>query len=131
LFFVLIKPQIGAGIALFWLVEAWRTGRIREVVRVFSPVTLAYLASFALYGLWPLRLVGMPADAFNASLWPLGIPIGAALLYQAIRSRKALYAMGATPFLAPYVNISSFAVVLFSFIPNPYLFVIAVALSWR
>ena len=28
LFLVLIKPQIGFGIAIFWLIEAWRKGRI-------------------------------------------------------------------------------------------------------
>lgn len=130
LFFVLIKPQIGVGIALFWLIEAWRKGKIREVIRVFAPVTIAYLLSFLVYGFWPIRLIGMKHDAYNASLWPIGIPIGILLLYKAIHDRNGLFAMGSTPFLSPYVNFSSFAVTLFPFIPNTLLIFIVVALSW-
>jgi hypothetical protein len=130
LFFVLMKPQLGAGIALYWLVEAWRTGRTREVVRVFGPVALAYLASFAFFGLWPLRLSKMPNDAFNASLWPMALPIGLGLLAQALRSRNKLLSISATPFLAPYINLHSYAILLFAFLPSPTLFYIAIALSW-
>jgi hypothetical protein len=125
-----MKPQIGAGIALFWLVEAWRTGRLREVVRVFSPVVLAYLISFAVYGLWPLRFTERMSDPFNASLWPLSIPIGLGLLFHALQRREKFFAMSASPFLAPYINIHSYAVLLLAFIPSPALFFLAVALSW-
>src|SRR5690606_38971700 len=55
LFFILIKPQMGLAVALFWLVEAWREGGLREVIRVFGPVGAALALSLALYGLWPLR----------------------------------------------------------------------------
>ncbi len=131
LFFVVIKPQIVAGIAVFWLVEAWRVGKLREVLRIFGPVTAAYLISFVLYGLWPLRLAGMTSGSYNASLWPFGLPVAAALLYKAVHDRNGLFAMGAGPFLAPFTNFSSFAVTLFPFIPYPFLFMIGAALSWR
>lgn len=131
LFFVLTKPQIGIGIAIFWFFEAWRKGRWREVFYVFAPVSIAYLLSFLIYGFWPLMLIGEIHDIYNASLWPIGIPVGILLLYKSIRDRNALFAMGASPFLAPYVNITSFAVVLFPFIPNTLLFLIGVALTWR
>jgi hypothetical protein len=117
--------------AIFWLVEAWRKGKYQEVFRIFAPVSLAYLISFLFYGLWPLGLLGMTNDLYNKSLWPVGIPIGIALLYKSIRDRNAIYAMGASPFLSPYVNATSYAVVLFPFVPNAFLFLIAVALSWR
>jgi hypothetical protein len=130
LFFVLAKPQIGAGIAIFWMVEAWRTGRFRGVVRLMAPVTIAYLISFVLYGFWPIRLVGMPGDDFNAGLWPWGIPIFIVLMYKAISSRDKFYSMGAAPFLAPYTNLSSYVVALFPFIPHDFLFILAVAVSW-
>ena len=131
LFFVLIKPQIGIGIAIFWLIESWRKGKFLEVFRTFIPVSAAYVVSFLIYGLWPFKLIGMASDAYNASLWPLGIPIGIILLYKSIHDRKALFAMAASPFLAPYVNITSFAVLLLPFIPNPFLFLIGVTLTWR
>lgn len=130
LFFVLIKPQIGAGIALFWLIESWRKGKYREVLRVYTPVSAAYVISFLFYGLWPLKLIGMTQDVYNASLWPFGIPVGIILLYKGIRERNALFAIGASPFLAPYVNITSFVVALMPFIPNPILIMISAALSW-
>ena len=40
LFFVLAKPQIGIGMAVYWLVEAWRTGGLRKVLITFAPVTI-------------------------------------------------------------------------------------------
>ncbi len=51
LLLVSMKPQSGLVVIVFWLVEAWRVGRLRAVVRVFAPVTALALASFALWGL--------------------------------------------------------------------------------
>lgn len=131
LFFVLSKPQIGAGIAIYWLVQAWRTGKAREVIRVFAPVGLAYLASFIIFGFWPLLVSGMTNDRFNMSLFPVGIIVAVIMLAKSIRDKNPLYAMGSGPFLAPYVNKTSFAVTLFPFIPYPVLLLIVTALSWR
>jgi hypothetical protein len=130
LFFVLMKPQIGVGIALFWLVEAWRAGRMKEVARVFAPVTLAYIASFALFGFWPVKMGVSLVDSYNASLWPYGLIAGVPLLVYAILKRLKFVAVAATPFLAPYVNIHSYAVGLFALIPYPVGFVLMVAMSW-
>lgn len=130
LFFLLIKPQIGAALALFWLVESWRIGKLREVIRVFAPVTFAMLISFAIYGFYPLKLTKMPNDPYNSSLWPFGLLIGIPLLFQAIRSRKDHYAIGAAPFLAPYVNIHSYAILLFTFLPYEVGYYLFIALSW-
>lgn len=129
LFLVLAKPQIGIAIAIFWLVEAWRKGKAREVIRVFAPVTVAYLLSFMIYGFWPLKVMGMVNDAYNYSLWPAGIIVGLILLYKSIKDRDPLFAMGASPFLAPYVNMTSLAVLLIPFVRNSSLMIIAVALT--
>lgn len=130
LFFVLIKPQIGIGIAIYWLIEAWRKGKIKEVVRVFAPVTIAYLLSFAVYGFWPFNFQAMLTNEFNRNLWPLGIPIFLFLLYKAVKERNSVYAMGASPFASPYVNLTSYAAALLPFTSNPALLAIVVALSW-
>lgn len=103
LFFVLVKPQMGAIVALYWLVEAWREGGFKEVLRVFWPVGAALALSFILYGLWPLRSSVEVDLWWNASLWPASIPVGLALLVSAIRKRRIQYAMGAAPCLSPYV----------------------------
>jgi hypothetical protein len=109
LFFLVIKPQIGIGVAAYWLVDIWRQKGFRQVVLVFSPVTIAALVSFQLFGIWPLRF-GKEIDLWwNASLWPASIPVGIALLAAAIRKRKMEYAMGAGPCLSPYILLHSWA----------------------
>jgi len=72
----------------------------------------------------------MTNDAHNADLWPFAIPLGLLLLYKSIRERSSLFAMGASPFLAPYVNITSYAVTLIPFATQPWLMPIIAALSW-
>jgi len=72
----------------------------------------------------------MPHDPYNASLWPWGIVIGLIFLIKAILKKKANYAMSASPFFAPYVNISSYSVVLLLVKDNTVLMIIAVILSW-
>lgn len=130
LFFVLSKPQIGLGMAIYWLFAAWKKGRVREVIRVFAPVSLAYLASFVIFGFWPLLVSGMTADHYNRTLWPFSLVIAAIMLYRSIRDENPLLAMGVSPFLAPYSNKTSYAVSLFPFIPQSVLMLIASALSW-
>lgn len=112
LFFVLIKPQLGIPIALFWLVEAWRLGRIKEIVRVFWPVTMAFLIAFMIFGFWPAKTLKLDVIAaeYNSSLWPQSIPIGLGLLIAAIRTRKKSLAMISTPFLSPYVGPQSWSI---------------------
>lgn len=103
MFLVVIKPQIGGGVALFWVIEAWRKGGWREVVRVAGPVTVALLASFLIFGFWPERWGQTLGLWWNASLWPMSIPVGLVLMATAVRRRRAEYAMGVAPCLSPYV----------------------------
>jgi hypothetical protein len=103
LFFVVIKPQVGGALVLFWLVEAWRAGGLKEVARVFWPITAATLLSFLFFGLWPLRFGHTLSYWWNASLWPMSIPVGLALMVMAYKKRSARYAMGADPCLSTYV----------------------------
>lgn len=113
LFLVLAKPQISAGLMLFWGVEAWRQGGWKEAVRTFGPVSAALLLSFALYGLWPLKAGRLVDVWWNASLWPASIPIGFALLFSALRSRKSDLAISASPFLSPYLTEHSWGLAVF------------------
>ena len=74
-----------------WLVEAWRAGSLRQVVRVFAPVTLVLLVSLAVFGLWPLNMLKATefTTYWNASLWPYSIPVGLVLTVAAIAPRAA------------------------------------------
>lgn len=118
LFFIAIKPQIGIAVAPFWLIEAWRQGGWKQVLTTFAPFTIVLLLSFALFGLWPLGAVEVSGVSFNASLWPLSIPVGLALLVTAIRKRRIEYAMAASPCLSPYALFYSWTGVLLAIIAS-------------
>jgi hypothetical protein len=118
LFFIAIKPQIGIAVAPFWLIEAWRQGGWKQVLRTFAPFTIVLLLSFAIFGLWPLGAVEVTGVSFNASLWPLSIPVGLALFVTAVRKRKIEYAMAASPCLSPYALFYSWTGVLLAIIAS-------------
>jgi hypothetical protein len=105
LFLIAVKPQMGSVVAIFWLIEAWRQGGPVKVVKVFAPITITLLVSFGLFGLWPLASVRVLnySQSWNASLWPVSIPIGFILSVAAIRLRQGRYAIAASPCLSPYV----------------------------
>ncbi len=103
LFLVVAKPQMSSVVVLFWLIEAWRRNGWREVARVFWPVVTVTLISFLLYGFWPLIWLRKPSQYWNASLWPVSIPIGLTLAVAAIYRRRLHFAMSASPLLSPYV----------------------------
>jgi hypothetical protein len=107
LFLIAIKPQMSMAVGLYWLVEAWRAGGIKEVVRVFGPVTAALVLSVVIYGPWPLRFGNSLGYWWNASLWPLSIPVGLGLLVAAFRHNDVRFAMGASPCLSPYLLLHS------------------------
>jgi hypothetical protein len=140
LIFVLIKPQVGIGVALYWLMEAWHTGGIRQVIKTFAPVTILFLLSFALYGFWPLYFLNTlqmareirsaQAIDYNFSLWPWGLLIGLPLLVQSIRRREKRLSMMSSPFLAPYALIATYGTCLLAWIDQPVLFFIAWLLTW-
>lgn len=130
LFLVTAKPQLGIGIAVFWLVEAWRMGGLRQVLIVFAPVTAAYLLSFAIFGFWPLQNTYNSGDPFQVSIWPLSIPIGLVVLVQAVRSRNLGLAIVASPFFSPYVQAYSWAGALFGLLPLQVETLLAVAGVW-
>jgi hypothetical protein len=118
LFFVSTKPQIGIAIAFFWMIEAWRSGGWRQVLRVFAPITLVGILSLMLYGLWPLRAGVEVGLWWNASLWPMSLPVGIVLLVTAIRKRQLSYAMGASPCFAPYILLHSWVVAIYALIQS-------------
>jgi hypothetical protein len=132
LLLVAVKPQIGFGVALFWLVEAWRGGGTRAVARMVWPVTLAYLISFAIFGFWPRNYFSVAeySAAWNASLWPATLPVGAALLAAALRNRNAKYAMAAAPCLSPYVLFHSWSAALIAIVSAPAEMLAAFAGLW-
>jgi len=110
---LMIKPQIGVGVAAYYLVEAWRGNKdkVKALLRTFAPVAIAYLVAALIFPVWIERMVNKPANIWNRSLFPYGIPIGLFFLYLAIRRKNAFFAMAATPFFAPYLTFYTYIVV--------------------
>jgi len=117
LFFILVKPQIGLPIAIFWLVETLRGGGISLAARRFAPVTIAFLLSFALFGFWPLSSSGAIDAIWNSSIWPHGILIGLALLGWSIILRRKELSISAGPYLSPYLAPQSWAFAWLGILP--------------
>jgi hypothetical protein len=111
LFFVLMKPQVGIAIALYWLVVNPKR------IKTFLPVTLAFLISLAVYSDWLPRLVIRGTKTgyygtFDIGFFPYLVPLGLALLVVAIRKHKEAFAFMASPFFAPYVGANSYSIVV-------------------
>lgn len=130
LFFVLIKPQVSIGLVLFWGIEAFRLGGIKQVIRVFLPVTLALGLSFLFFGNWFQSSLTEIDRGFNASFWPQSIPIGLVLLYRALRKKDAHLSISTSPFLSPYLAPHGWGVALLGLSSSQWECVIACLAMW-
>lgn len=130
LFFVLIKPQIGVPIALYWAYILWQLHGWKGVAKAFAPVTVAYLTSFLLYGFWIKHMLGMQNNPENMSGFPFTVPVGLFLLYIALRNKEGNLSVFSGPLLAPYTSQFSYAAPLLALMHRPRLFVLAWVLLW-
>ncbi len=94
------KPQILGGAGLIW----WK--RSGFSLRFLLPTVALFAISFLVWGWWlptVLQLSGGLTNTFwNFSPFPLGIPIGAYLLYRAYQTDDEVLAACATPFFVTY-----------------------------
>jgi len=134
LFFVLIKPQVGIGVAIYWLIEAWQKNRIKGVIKLVWPVTIAYLISFVLFGNWLFSgastSIEMAQQNGAAGLFPWSVPAGLAVLFYALRKKLQTLSISASPLLSPYVAMHSWSSFLLGLVNFPALSIIACILSW-
>jgi hypothetical protein len=130
LFLLVIKPQIGIGMIMYIFIETWRQHKFIGVLRTFTPVTIAYALSLFIYGLWPLGFQNTVGFSWNASLWPLSIPVGLALLTMAIRTRNIKFSLAASPCLSPYVLLHSWIGAFIAIASHPFETAAAVIGMW-
>jgi hypothetical protein len=116
LFFVLIKPQFGIPVALFWLVETWRGGRWRAVWKTFLPVSLVFALSLPVFGLWFTHVTRIIPVEANMSLFPYAVPLGLVLLGRAVRYRNLRLALPAGLLLSPYIAMPTWSAALLAII---------------
>ena len=135
LFFLLIKPQVGAVVAVYIFFNVWRSRGWRAVLGVFTPIIIITLVSFVLFGLWPLRFLQQTrpeirSSIYNLSVWPASLFIAIPLLIFAVIKGEKRIAIGASPLLSPYVLVHSWPIALMGLLPNHNLFAIGVLLLW-
>lgn len=121
LFFLAIKPQIGIAVAFFWLIEAWRKGGSKEVIRVFAPVSIALFISFLLFGPYMLKavhLIDRDTTWYSYPLWPYTLPVGLAILLLAIKREEKKFSITASPFVSPYVASYTYPFALLGLVNN-------------
>lgn len=122
LFLVMIKPQVGGGLAAFWAFKAWKDGGVQHLAATFLPIGVVTLISFVLFGFWPERggqQFGSGAVEWNASLWPLGALLGLVLLLVGMIYRAERYALAASPLLSVYTAHLSYTALVAAFAHRP------------
>jgi hypothetical protein len=111
LLILLIKPQIGTGVALYYLINFVRDRKYLEAVKTFAPVVLAYSLTLIFFPIWLARVSSLPSNEWNRSLFPYSIPLGLLLVWLAVRRRNPYFALAAAPFFAPYHSFYTYTVV--------------------
>lgn len=130
LFFLALKPQVGIGVALLWLVRAWREGGMKEVVRVFAPVSVALGLSFVMFGLWPLHAGELTEVFWNTSFFPYTLPVGLLALVQMVRHDSEDWGLLIGPMFSPYLAFYSWAGPLMGLVGQPLEMLVAVSGVW-
>lgn len=118
LFFLLAKPQLGLIPALFLIIEEWRKNGFKKTLLTVTPVCVAFMISFLVYGAWFLQLdYGFLTAKYNFSLWPSSISFGLFFIIYSIRKRKIEAALLANPLLSPYVGPHSWSGAMLAVLP--------------
>lgn len=117
LFFALLKPHIGIAVVFYWLWTSYKSGGIKNVVKTFSPVTIAIVMSFFFFGNWLAdRNDNLLSAPWNINMFPYAIPVGLVLLYLA--RKKFARAVSASPFFSPYMSFGSWSIAQLGIVDN-------------
>jgi len=129
LFFIMMKPQLGAPLALLWLIESWREGGWRRVLQTFMPITIAFLISFAIFGFYPMGSEGLVLLE-GKTFWPFSIPLGIALIVLSVRYNNRGHAIFSAPFISPYIQGYSLPFSLLGLLPSSLWTITGAATLW-
>lgn len=106
---LMIKPQIGIPIIALTVISILASRRslmskISWMVYSLAPLLIFVVVSGLIYGDWFSGAQAAVDYQWNSSPWPLGIPLGVALLWLGYRKVEISYALIAIPFLTPYLS---------------------------
>ena len=103
LLFLALKPQIGFGVMIYWIVCALKGGGWSGVARLIWPLVLILTISFAIYGFWPMCWQHVAVGEEQSRLWPYFLPLGLGLVVYALKQESHEHAILAMPFIAPHI----------------------------
>ena len=125
-----VKPQIGLGVMVVWILQTWRRDAVPGVIQLCGPLLGLTALSMALFPPWPLQMAATPDLPWNLSLWPYTLPLGVALIWIALRRGKLGWALVASPLFSPYVAIHSSSGAVVGMSGSVRLAALAAAASW-
>ncbi len=108
---LLMKPQIGAGVALYYLGDWLRNRDWLEGARSLLPSAAAFSLAVMFFPIWFNRAANNASDIWNRTLFPYSIPVALLLLWMAFRNRNPYFALASTAFLAPYLTFYTYSIV--------------------
>lgn len=106
---VMIKPQIGAPIVLFWAMRILLDqGDLKlkfiNMIKLLAPFAILMILSFVLYGTWFIQGTEAIGKTWNSAPWPRLIPLGVSLLVLSIYTKDLRWALAAIPYVTPYIS---------------------------
>lgn len=114
-----IKPQVfGLAAVAVWLrLPTWR-----QRIQIAAPFVGVLLASFVMYGFWPLQLNGeYLVEVVDFSMWPYGIPIGLLLFGYAVLGKRPFWRWHAPPLAESVATRQALVAALSSYFFTPYI----------
>jgi len=107
---LMIKPQIGMAVTAHYVLSAYIYRGWKAAALILVPVLVLFSASFILYGDWFLNSLEVVGRGYNTiNFFPLGLPVGIALIVSGVARRNVGYALMAIPFTAPYMIFHTWA----------------------
>lgn len=108
--FLMMKPQIGLAVTAYYVLEALIYSGWRKAALILVPVLVLFSVSFILYGDWFLKPLELIGRGYNTIFYfPIGVPVGVALVVAGVARRNVGYALMAIPFTTPYMIFHTWA----------------------
>lgn len=130
LFFVLAKPQIGAGLAIFWIIESFQRGGWKQALITITPIAAVSLFFCIPFGFWPMQLVDAVGTSWNISPFPYLTGAGIILLIRAIQTHRSGLAIISSLFMSPYMSPHSLPIVVLGLLPSKMESILVIISLW-
>lgn len=116
-----IKPQMTIAVMAYIAIETWRNHGWKQTALTLAPLAVLTLASFVVFGLWPLATLTYMDNRgsfMDVSLFPYSVPVGLVLFVRALRVHNIRYAIAASPMFFPVLTPQCWFVVFLALVSS-------------